>query len=414
MDINLSKINLFLGPNNSGKSAILSSLSLLSQTMKSPDFDLPLSFSGPYKEFGTFYDVVFNNDLRRNIEIGFSLEAPPISKGGADELFANFSFKYRPRLRDLLVSNIEYKQDRRFLLKAKRARKSKRLLFESTYLEGSKGKPLYLDKYFALNHFLPFPTVDLMRKISSKDLFALHGPSRQIRSVLESIEYLGPFRMEPTRFHRYSGEKPSSVGPHGEYAQDLLLRYYLYDRKKRKELFIQLKRYLEKMGIASPLYIEEISDMVFEILAKHPITQEIVNLADIGYGCSQVLPILLAGFTMKPHSILMIEQPELHLHPKAQAELGNFILDISELRDQIIIETHSEHLLLRLQTLVASGHIDENDIKVHYVYSAKDGKKKVKELNMDEKGLFIEDWPEGFFPERYEEARKLAKAARRK
>ena len=105
----------------------------------------------------------------------------------------------------------------------------------------------------------------------------------------------------------------------------------------------------------------------------------------------------------------MIEQPEIHLHPRAQAELGRFFATLYQRSVQSIIETHSEHLILRLQQYVANGEISAADIVFYYVY-AKGGRKVVKRLSVDSLGRFVEEWPDGFFPERLEEAKNLARA----
>ena len=132
------------------------------------------------------------------------------------------------------------------------------------------------------------------------------------------------------------------------------------------------------------------------------------NLADVGYGCSQILPILVAGFSRPKGTTLVIEQPELHLHPKAQAELGTFLFDLWKRNMQLFIETHSEHLLLRLQSHIASGELHPSEVMVYYVYTDQNKKKDAKLLPIGSDGIFMQEWPEGFFPERLREAKRLA------
>ena len=100
----------------------------------------------------------------------------------------------------------------------------------------------------------------------------------------------------------------------------------------------------------------------------------------------------------------MVEQPEIHLHPRLQAEFGSFLADCikSKQGNQFIIETHSEHLILRLQRLVREGILKPQDISVIFV-SKKPGGAKAQCLELDENGDFIDDWPGGFFPERLKE-----------
>ena len=126
---------------------------------------------------------------------------------------------------------------------------------------------------------------------------------------------------------------------------------------------------MKKSGIAGDLKVHSLSDRHYEIHDRHPITGEYSNFADVGYGNSQVIPVLIAGYNLRPGDTLLTEQPEIHLHPKAQAELGDFFCDLHQMRVQSFVETHSEHLVLRLQEQVVNGTIPYNDIAFDYVYA---------------------------------------------
>jgi len=177
--------------------------------------------------------------------------------------------------------------------------------------------------------------------------------------------------------------------------------------KRSRNILPNLKEWLIKSGIASDIKIEPISDRHYEIKIQNSITHEYQNYADVGFGNSQVLPVLVSGFNLIEGGIFIVEQPEIHLHPRAQAELGDFFLQLYKKSIQSIIETHSEHLILRLQQHVIEGKINQNDICFYYVHAEQDGK-KITELRLDENGKFNKDWPEGFFPERLVESKKIA------
>ena len=143
-------------------------------------------------------------------------------------------------------------------------------------------------------------------------------------------------------------------------------------------------------------------------------TGEAENLADAGFGCSQILPILVAGLNCEPGSLLIIQQPEIHLHPKAQAELGSFLYMVAKKGVQLIVETHSEQLLLRLQSHIAAGDLGLEDICVYCTdYDQNNNNKILRNLPIGEDGIFTKEWPRGFFPERLEEAKRLAKLSLR-
>ena len=102
--------------------------------------------------------------------------------------------------------------------------------------------------------------------------------------------------------------------------------------------------------------------------------------------------------------IISIEQPEVHIHPKLQADLGDLLAET--IRDpyshQFLVETHSEHLILRLQRLVRQGNLTPDDVSVIYVSRGVEGS-TAKRLHLDENGRFVDDWPGGFFAERLRE-----------
>ncbi|MYA70749.1 AAA family ATPase [Candidatus Poribacteria bacterium] len=133
---------------------------------------------------------------------------------------------------------------------------------------------------------------------------------------------------------------------------------------------------------------------------KEPVS---VALPDVGFGVSQLLPFIVQSLA-SDRRIISIEQPEVHVHPKLQADLGDLLAEaIKEPRqNRFIIETHSEHLILRLQRLVRKKEIKPEDISVIYVSRRPEGA-KAERLHLDEAGDFIDEWPNGFFLERLRE-----------
>jgi hypothetical protein len=124
---------------------------------------------------------------------------------------------------------------------------------------------------------------------------------------------------------------------------------------------------------------------------------------DIGYGVSQVLPIVMACALMTDLNYhLMIEQPELHLHPRLQGALGNLLVEAAQRGQQVTVETHSEHLILRVQKLIRMGLCDSSLVSVVFVERTSNGP-IVHDVRMNEIGDFIDDWPGGFFEERLED-----------
>ncbi len=130
--------------------------------------------------------------------------------------------------------------------------------------------------------------------------------------------------------------------------------------------------------------------------SKDDTTSDLVNIADVGVGVSQTLPVLVALLAAEPGQIVYIEQPEIHLHPKAQYKLATVIAEASKRGVLAVIETHSDILIRGVQTLVAQGSLDPSLIKLHWFSrSPEDGSTTVTCAELDENGSFG-DWPEDF------------------
>ena len=120
-----------------------------------------------------------------------------------------------------------------------------------------------------------------------------------------------------------------------------------------------------------------------------------VNIADVGIGVSQVLPVLVAVIAADPGQLVYIEQPELHLHPRAQVALAQVLADAAKRGVRVVVETHSSLLLLGIQTLIAEGDLSPDLVKLHWFSRNKDGITEVTSADLDDAGAYG-DWPEDF------------------
>ncbi|WP_136800020.1 AAA family ATPase [Desulfosediminicola ganghwensis] len=427
--LRLKPITILLGPNNSGKSSVLASLRMLSQTLESYDTNVPLLLNGNMGDFGTYKDVVFNNNTRRHFEITLSLK----SSGGraatgvrrfarkGDRIRVNLKYKYRSSIREVILKEIKFFRNGIEIFHSHYSDDSeKHIIQKIKKTEIPINIRSFLSNNLRLFHFLPralfvpTPTEDdnslrasIIRDTRST-LRNLPYYLDEVNHILTGMEYIGAMRVPPSRSYMFSGERNRRVGSNGENAPNILMMDALRKGSKSRDIKNQVVEWLNRAGIASDIKIVNISDRYYELHIQNPVTREYQNFSDVGYGNSQIIPILVAGFNLDPNSVLMVEEPEIHLHPKAQAELGNFFLSLYSQNIQSIIETHSEHLIVRIQQHIAEGLISPEDIAIHYVYP-KNNAKFIKTIPIDENGIFTEEWPEGFFPIRLEEAKKLAK-----
>ncbi|PWI47568.1 hypothetical protein CEE45_10970 [Candidatus Heimdallarchaeota archaeon B3_Heim] len=214
--------------------------------------------------------------------------------------------------------------------------------------------------------------------------------------TLQSLIFIGPLREEPIRIYTYSGNIPSTVGIEGEFTAEMLY----YSQTIRDSINNKFKELDIKYQInVTP--ISEHENDIFRIKLTDQIIKTDVTITDVGFGLSQILPIIVQSYALEQGTIF-IEQPEIHIHPKLQTELAQLFYErITENQNiQFIIETHSEHIILRLQRLIRKGLLNPSDISILYVTRENKGI-ACKQLKLNNKGNFIDHWPEGFFEEAF-------------
>lgn len=192
-------------------------------------------------------------------------------------------------------------------------------------------------------------------------------------SALETLEYLRPSRVGPLRLYKPVAPKPRSVGYSGETAVhllqggadqivgwserdpvDLSAPEAGTDRpwpEKRARLDEAVQHWMSLLGLAEHVSARERADRLLEV-AITPRGREVQVLPDVGFGLSQVLPVIVAGLSLPPGGTLIVELPEAHLHPVAECGLAEFLVALSQNGRQILVETHSEALIRQLRRLV--------------------------------------------------------------
>lgn len=426
---NLKPITLLIGPNNSGKSSFISLLTTLKQTLMSRSLESPFILEGPYVQLGSYQDVVFAHDITREIGITLSFSREKLGplfhqrdtslERGLIELLrfmpltVSFTIEFDSitetiKLKDLKISQ----NDKNTLIDIK----NKCLVnllnkkFDTPIeLEQATKKPSQTTRLFVnQRHF--FWSVLLPHK-NDEDMMT-EMRLRRLPLVLEQffeefVLYLGPLREYPKRFYISSGEKPSDVGLRGEKTVD-----FLYP--KGEKVVDEINYWLKKFDMAESISIERVTPNagIWKVELTNLRTGISDNLKDVGFGVSQVLPIVTEGLTSKRGTIMLIEQPEIHLHPRAQAELADLFIEIAQQDKTSIIETHSEHMMLRFARRIAEGKLSKDKIVIYEFNSGKTGC-NVNEITFDDNGN-LEKWPAGFFETDLEETMQHIKAQARK
>lgn len=171
----------------------------------------------------------------------------------------------------------------------------------------------------------------------------------------------------------------------------------------------RINGYMAFLGLPYTLEIRVASNAIFPTIyhafyLRDVRNQALLGMQDVGFGVGQLIPVL-AELAATTGGVLLLEQPELHLHPKMQAELGQLLATAVQEREgfQIVAETHSEHMILRLMRLVREGKLAHDLIQILYVDQNEKGEAQVTELPLDKDGEFEKNWPDGFFDERLNE-----------
>lgn len=408
------RLNIFVGKNNSGKSSALSALNLIAQTLKEQDLDgTPLILNGQYDRLGTFIDVVNGNHPRR--KIGIDLEF--------DGYILRTEYKYRTQRRQIELSHFELNERGRQVVRFVQRKDSYDIniggeVYEKLFPDTQKRRPRFRNFWPVRFHLLRPSNVDVSSVAFSKLRMAersLNLARIQLERYFNNFDSLSPFRDQPQRTYLYSGETARQIGTSGSNTAAMLASDSAKRGSQRKNLVDGISRWFAYTGIAKGLSVVSLTPRHFELcLVSNDDTQH--NICDVGFGCSQVLPVLTAGLSLF-HSegpadrarVLVVQEPEIHLHPNAQAAMGSFFVSLVANGGQVFIETHSDNLVLRVARHVALGDIDPEDVAIFFVSDT--GEERVTEIGFNPSGSFKPDFPEGFFPQRQAESLMLARAA---
>ncbi len=243
-----------------------------------------------------------------------------------------------------------------------------------------------------------------------------------------NLRYLGPLRDEPKPLYPLAPTiDPYEIGLKGEYTaavlnlnKDRRVNYlpslsFVNPQVKQEIISRTLETavvdWLQYMGVAEQLSTKDQGKLGHELKVATEGTTVLHDLTHVGVGISQVLPILVLCLLAQPDTTLIIEQPELHLHPKVQTLLADFFLSMAILGKQCVIETHSEYIINRLRFRAAAANEDSisNLIKTYFV-DKKKGNSVFREVAVNKYGAIV-DWPDGFFDQSQSEAEEILRAA---
>ena len=421
-EVKFGRITGLFGPNSSGKSSLMQFLLLLKQTKESTDRAATLDLNGRFVELGTAADVIHGHadDSRLSFALGFDhpseLRVYDALQRGGDPVARSREIAVRGRLRihggAFQGRALTYKVgDAEFALK--RADGSGARFNLVAGVPGS-------DFSFVRNRGRPWKLSGPVKtyrfpdeaRIAFQNSGFLAELEAAFEAILDKLHYLGPLREDPKRDYLWPRSRPVDVGERGERtinaviaAQEADEKQNLGRREHRRPFSYIVAHWLRKMGLIDDFRLQRIAPGSDRWQVKVQTTKNApeVMLTDVGFGVSQVLPVIVLLHYAPEGSTVLLEQPEIHLHPLAQAELADVIIHAATHRKvQIILESHSEHLLLRLQRRIAEeDRITADDVALYFC-RMRDGASEIKPLDLDKYGN-IRNWPDQFMGDAFEE-----------
>lgn len=427
-EIKLAPITGFFGTNSSGKSAILQFLLMLKQTMESSDRKqiLHTGDDKTYVNLGNFYDIAHNHTIPSAITFSLEWDIPEIltifdpesPKENQEALFyinrLAFSSKIQLQKNQIFVDNFYYKfksESQDIIFKLQLNEQKIYSLRSNPYKEivayklEAQGYELKSIASLDLHWLIPVPIKNYgfpNQAISNfKNTSFLLGFSLAYEKAFQKIYYLGPLREYPKRIYSWVGGEPQDVGHRGELAIPALLASRKKNLGNQMNIEKKVAYWLKELGLIDSFRVAAIAEnrQYYEVRVKRSPNSSEVLITDVGFGVSQILPVLVLCYYAPEGSTIILEQPEIHLHPSVQSGLADVFIDVIQNRQiQIILESHSEHLLHRLQRRIAEKKdgLTNRDISLYFCDMTPEGNSKLTILEIDNFGNII-NWPENFF-----------------
>lgn len=455
-DFELNKITILSGANSCGKSSLIQFLLLFKQSIEFGTINQTLILNKPYVSLGNYRQITHNNQSANKFKVKFFINPKEIFNQSNnfkryffkifhenDFRFFNgceicIDFHYSNVSSKIYVNNIKLEYlfgDKSIWLSAVR-KKTRYLIktnsdafYQSGYANYRRHKSTKIDldakieeKDFHIDFigFFPYSFNDNSEEIDRPSTLIRHI-SYIIRKYFASFQYIGPLREEPKSHYINENDTINQVGKKGEFSAHILARnsdtlceYYKLSSDNKTFIFSNSKlidavKYwlCDVFNMAKNISIDKKnynSFYVIKIINENSIA---VPITHVGFGISQILPIIVAGLRLVKNGVLILEQPEIHLHPKVQSLLFDFLHSLIKANKTIIVETHSDHFITRLRRRIAEDESDNlaENIGLYFVRKDEDNIGYEK-LNINNLGN-MEYWPIDFFDQRDQDLKEI-------
>ena len=389
-EIDIYPLTILAGANSSGKSSIMQPLLMLKQTLEAPYDPGPLLIDGPNVQFTSadqFLSTLVNKDKSYRFDI-------QIETGISDSSYSvKTTFGKEEKEIEIVemvtkrISGSDQTPSPHFTLYPNMPPEE----IKTQTNQDSMLKDLKKDKDF---HVVK-RTRCFLRLETEDGRGELNLTPELTYNIVRGIHLPG-LRGNPERTYKLTSTGPWYIGRFENYVASLIHEWQETEDKRLKTVASALR----KLNLTGQVHTKKIGDVRIELqvdrLPRYRTDgSDMVSIADVGFGVSQVLPVLVALIAADPGQLVYLEQPELHLHPNAQVALAQVLADAAKRGVRVVAETHSSLLLLGVQTLVAEGKLSPELVKLHWFSRNKDGVTKVDSVDLDEAGTYG-DWSVDF------------------
>lgn len=383
----LASLTLLSGTNASGKSSVLQALVLLHQTMREHEWSTRLMLNGKSIKLGTVLDVVNESQGGKSFEIGLT--------------YKNLSYLWT-----FTGERNELSIDVEKICIINNTSGTKSLI---DYPKLKEEHPDHASNY--LQKLLP-----TMYTLASNNFHLPHAHAPKTRMdngvidvqkpLTTGFTYITAERIGPREIYALEDKQIAcAVGPMGEYAMSLfyskrdepILDDLTLETESRNTLFHQVTARMQQFFPNCLLAVEKVQNAnAITLRLKTSNETEFHRPVNVGFGLTQVLPIVIAALSAQKEDILLIENPEVHLHPAGQALMGQFLAEVANASIQVILETHSDHILNGVRRFVKSAGITPEQVALHFFRPRSDDSAQVISPQINIHGD-LDCWPDGFF-----------------
>jgi predicted ATPase len=398
-NIKIRPLTILAGANSSGKSSAMQPLLMMKQTLESSYDPGSLLIFGADVRFTSSKQLLSKlkgKDRINSFEIGIEIDE-------THSIFETFMEKPKKGLELVELTYLANEFEAKIKTDSLHESLMQIPFFKEYWEELNKLKErdkIDIEFEFKVRRSRCFLTVILTRKGEDPipGSISLFPPLiEQFEKGIRKLIHVPALRGNPERTYKTTATGPTYSGTFDNYVASIIHSWQTTNSNNLSKI----GKDLELLGLTWKVSSRPLDDTQVEIKVGRLMhsdkggAKDLVNIADVGFGVSQTLPVLVALLIAEPGQLVYIEQPEIHLHPRAQYSMAQLLSEAAKRGVQVIVETHSTFLLLGVQSLVAEGKLSPEDVMLQWFKRDEKGVTEVYSANLDDAGSFG-DWPEDF------------------